>query len=167
MTVDIKQAKAKWFAQRQNARRRGIEFDFPFESWLQFWLDSGHWHERGVGLDGYVMSRKGDTGPYRIDNVEIKKNIENLSEGNLGKQKSIEARIKMSDWQKGIKRPGVGGRKPGFQWTDEYRKAFIESRTGHKHESKTCEYCNREIANNVFNRWHGENCKKKPTEVGF
>jgi hypothetical protein len=83
---EIKQAKRKWWNQKQKAKQRGIEFDFPFESWLQFWLDSGHWHERGISRDGYVMSRKGDTGPYRIDNVEIKKNIENLSEGNKGKK---------------------------------------------------------------------------------
>lgn len=84
MTKDeLRKAKRKWWTQRQTAKQRGIEFDFPFEEWLQFWLDSGHWHERGIKTpDQYVMSRKEDKGPYRIDNVEIKTNRENVLEGN-------------------------------------------------------------------------------------
>ena len=82
---ELKSAKAKWFAQRQNARHRGIEFDFPFEQWLDFWINSGHWTKRGVQLpDQYVMCRIGDTGPYRIDNVVIKTNRDNVLEGNKG-----------------------------------------------------------------------------------
>jgi len=83
---ELKKAKRKWWDQKENAKRRDIEFDFPFEEWLQFWLDSGHWHERGCGAGTYVMSRKGDTGPYRIDNVEIKSQEENLREGNMGRE---------------------------------------------------------------------------------
>ena len=87
MTKDeLRKAKRKWWDQHQSARNRGVEFDFPFEQWLQFWLDSGHWHERGIGRGKYVMARKGDTGPYRIDNVEIKTQEENLSEGNVGRE---------------------------------------------------------------------------------
>ena len=87
MTKDeLRKAKRKWWDQKENAKRRSIEFDFPFEEWLQFWLDSGHWDDRGTGAGSYVMSRKGDTGPYRIDNVEIKSQEENLSEGNIGRE---------------------------------------------------------------------------------
>jgi hypothetical protein len=87
MTQDeVKKAKRKWWDQKENAKRRNIEFDFPFEEWLQFWLDSGHWHERGTGKGSYVMSRKNDIGPYHIDNVEIKSQEENLSEGNVGRE---------------------------------------------------------------------------------
>jgi hypothetical protein len=79
-------AKRKWYDQRQNARRRGIKWDLPFDTWMKIWMDSGHWHERGVKTPGsYVMSRKGDQGPYSVDNVEIKTNRENLSEGNVGR----------------------------------------------------------------------------------
>jgi hypothetical protein len=85
---ELKQAKRKWFDQRQSARNRGIKFDFSFEDWLQFWLDSGHWSERGVKTaDQYVMSRIGDTGPYKRDNVVIKTNKENVLEGNVGRLK--------------------------------------------------------------------------------
>lgn len=84
----LKQAKFKWHQQKQSARRRGIDFDFPFEQWLQFWLDSGHWHQRGINsADQYVMSRIGDAGPYKHDNVVIKTNKENVLEGNVGKKK--------------------------------------------------------------------------------
>ena len=83
---ELKQARLRWLWHKNNAKRRNIEFNFPFEQWMQFWLDSGHWNERGIHLpEQYVMSRKGDQGPYSIDNVEIKMNKENLSEGNIGR----------------------------------------------------------------------------------
>lgn len=89
MTTDeLKDAKAKWFAHRQNAKRRNIDFTFTFEQWLQFWLDSGHWHERGIKTaNNYVMSRIGDKGPYSPDNVVIKSNRANVLEGNVGIEK--------------------------------------------------------------------------------
>ena len=84
--LETRQAKRKWWNQKQKAKQRGIVWDFPFEEWLQFWLDSGHWLERGIKTSGsYVMSRFGDKGPYHKDNVEIKTNRENLSEGNKGR----------------------------------------------------------------------------------
>ena len=81
-------AKRKWYDQRQSARRRGIEWDLPFEVWMKIWNDSGHWHQRGTKTrDQYVMSRRGDQGPYRADNVVIKTNYENIMEGNVGRAK--------------------------------------------------------------------------------
>lgn len=86
--IELKAAKRRFWEHRQNARRRGIVFDFPFEQWLEFWLNSGHWHQRGIkSADNYVMSRKGDTGPYSIDNVVIKSNRDNVFEGNKGIKK--------------------------------------------------------------------------------
>jgi hypothetical protein len=32
--------------------------------------------------------------------------------------------------------------------------------------TKLCPHCQREISSNNYARWHGVNCKKKPTEVG-
>ena len=81
-------AKRKWYDQRQSARRRGIEWDLSFDEWIKIWTDSGHWHQRGIGTrDAYVMSRKGDQGPYSVDNVVIKTNYENVMEGNVGRKK--------------------------------------------------------------------------------
>jgi hypothetical protein len=80
-------AKRKWFDQRQNARRRGIDWDLPFDAWIKLWTDSGHWHERGKSRNAYVMSRPGDQGPYSVDNVVIKTNYDNVREGNVGRKK--------------------------------------------------------------------------------
>lgn len=81
-------SKRKWYDQRQNARRRGIDWDLSFDQWLKIWMDSGHWHQRGIkSRDAYVMSRKGDQGPYSVANVVIKTNYDNVIEGNLGRKK--------------------------------------------------------------------------------
>lgn len=67
--------------QRMNAAKRGIQWDMTLAQWLAVWEASGHLHERGKGAGKYCMSRNGDAGPYRVDNVCIKTNKENLSEG--------------------------------------------------------------------------------------
>ena len=58
-------------AQRQRAKSRGIEWHFTFESWLSVWKSSGHLRERGKRLGQYVMSRRGDVGPYSPNNIVI------------------------------------------------------------------------------------------------
>lgn len=35
-------------------------------------------------------------------------------------------------------------------------------RLGKKSPTTNCEHCHRDIANNVFSRYHGENCKQNP-----
>lgn len=40
-----------------------------FGQWLEIWQRSGHLHKRGV--HGYVMARRGDKGPYSVENVDI------------------------------------------------------------------------------------------------
>ena len=140
----LKDAKAKWFAHRQNARRRGIEFNFPFEQWLEFWLDSGHWHQRGIKSAGtYVMSRKGDTGPYSADNVVIKSNRDNVLEGNKGIKKPAGHGANVSKAQKGISKPGP---------VDGYPKI-------------SCITCKKVTGINCFHT-HYNSCIKKSTPKG-
>jgi hypothetical protein len=57
--------------QRANARRRGLEWRFTFETWWEVWEASGKWQQRGMGKDKYCMSRRGDKGPYSPENVVI------------------------------------------------------------------------------------------------
>lgn len=57
--------------QKNGAKRRGIEWQFTFEQWLECWLESGHAHQRGRGKGCYVMGRHGDVGPYSPSNVSI------------------------------------------------------------------------------------------------
>jgi hypothetical protein len=56
--------------QRTNAAKRGIAWEIKLWDWWQIWQASGKWEQRGRG-SGYVMSRYGDEGPYRKDNVYI------------------------------------------------------------------------------------------------
>jgi hypothetical protein len=66
-------------AQRENASKRSIGWEFNFSQWWSVWERSGHWSERGAGHAGYVMCRKGDVGPYAPDNVYIALGTHNTS----------------------------------------------------------------------------------------
>jgi hypothetical protein len=57
---------------------RGIDWQLTFEQWFGWWLESGHYHERGRLKDQYVMARFGDTGPYSLDNIMCIPNKENV-----------------------------------------------------------------------------------------
>jgi hypothetical protein len=57
-------------SQRNNAKKRGIGWEFTFPQWWDVWQRSGKWDMCGRGT-GYCMARKGDVGPYRADNVYI------------------------------------------------------------------------------------------------
>jgi hypothetical protein len=61
-----------------------IEWLFTFDEWIDLWLKSGKWHQRGCRRGQYVMARIGDIGPYAPWNVEIKLAGENNSEGHKG-----------------------------------------------------------------------------------
>lgn len=71
--------------QRRNARDRGIGWELNLWQWWSIWQQSGKWAQRGRG-QGYMMCRKGDLGPYAIDNVFIATGCENSS--NQARKKS-------------------------------------------------------------------------------
>jgi hypothetical protein len=119
-----------WRNQRMDAERRGLDFYFDFASWLKFWEDSGHLSERGPFRGQYVMARKGDKGPYRVNNVRIVRVEANHAEAwsrpeqrqnysirhkgnkyNLGRKHSDETRKKQSLARKGKPRFDLRGRK--------------------------------------------------------
>lgn len=67
---ELKKAKKAYSFQKSRAiNSRGIEFNLTFDEWLNWWLQTGHWHERGHGSGKYVMSRFNDIGPYSLDNI--------------------------------------------------------------------------------------------------
>ena len=72
--------KRKYNDHKSGAKRRGIPWHFTIEEWMGVWERSGKYHERGIGMQQYCMSRKGDAGPYSVDNVLICTNAENTSE---------------------------------------------------------------------------------------
>ena len=101
----------KW--QRANASNRGIPFLFTFEEWKDWWISNGKWEERGVGKDKYCMCRFNDVGPYSVENVYCASNSKNLSDANLGKPKSPETRLKMSEAASGKPKPwALGNNNP-------------------------------------------------------
>lgn len=57
-------------SQKGNAKARGIAWELSLWQWWTIWQESGRWDDRGRG-HGYVMCRKGDEGPYSVDNVII------------------------------------------------------------------------------------------------
>ena len=78
MTQDWnKSPKGKFNRQKNNAKRRGIEWLLTFEEWWKIWEDSGKWLQRGLGRDVYCMSRRKDTGPYSVENVFIQSGTNN------------------------------------------------------------------------------------------
>jgi len=83
--------------QKQNARRRGIPFEFDYQSWINWWGEDIV--QRGKGKGTLVMARKNDQGSYNIDNVIKLTNEKNLSDGNINKIVSNETRSKLSALQ--------------------------------------------------------------------
>jgi len=71
-------ATAAFTRQRENARKRGIEWSLTFSEWWGIWDASGKWEQRGRTKEGYVMGRRGDVGPYAVGNVEICTHRENV-----------------------------------------------------------------------------------------
>lgn len=53
--------------QRCNAKKRGIEWDFTYESWMEWW--GSDIEQRGCRSGNIVMARHGDVGAYTPANV--------------------------------------------------------------------------------------------------
>jgi len=68
----------KFRKQRVYAKTRGIPWELSLYDWWNLWKDK--WNNRGRNHGQYVMSRKGDTGPYSINNIKIVTNTENILE---------------------------------------------------------------------------------------
>ena len=86
--------QVKFGTQRQNAKKRGIEFNFTYEEWINWW--GADIDKRGKGKGKLVMARKGDTGPYHPNNVVKATQEENLHDGNIGRVFSEETCKKLS-----------------------------------------------------------------------
>ena len=55
--------------QKTSAKKRNIDFQFDFLTWIFWWINTGKFDQRGVHGYEYQMCRKGDIGPYHWDNV--------------------------------------------------------------------------------------------------
>jgi hypothetical protein len=70
--------------QKDNASKRGIEFLFTFEQWLEFWGDDVIL--RGNSPDDLVMARRRDCGPYSPENCVKVSVSENSIDANRAPQ---------------------------------------------------------------------------------
>jgi hypothetical protein len=122
---------------RKDRNGNPIEWLFTREMWIDLWLKSGKWHQRGCRRGQYVMARIGDIGPYAPWNVEIKTVGENHSEGHKGRPKSEEARKKMREAGKG---KGKGISKPKM----------------------ACIHCGKLCSAHLLSRYHNDRCRHKP-----
>jgi hypothetical protein len=88
---------SKYKQQRQNARSRGIAWNFTFPEWWDVWQESGKWDQRALTKDGYVMARWGDgVVPYSVGTVHICTQSENAKESYItspGAERAAKARI--------------------------------------------------------------------------
>lgn len=69
----------KYTAQKTHAARRGIGWEFTFPEWVEAW--GKKFRLRGSRIGQLVMCRKGDSGPYRADNVYIATCTQNIIDG--------------------------------------------------------------------------------------
>ena len=96
MLIDLFAAEDKYNKQRHRAKQRGVDFKLSFEDWINIWLESGHWNQRGNGKGKYNMSRINDTGAYKIGNVFIQSHEHNARDGHIGIPKTPEECLKNS-----------------------------------------------------------------------
>lgn len=73
--------KVAYWTQKDNARRRNIEFSLTFNDWVTWWGDDIN--KRGTGPLDICMARLGDTGPYALDNIKKLTMAENTREALL------------------------------------------------------------------------------------
>jgi len=64
-----KKNNVNYHGQKSMAKKRNVPWKFTFESWITWWEDTGHFHERGVKNNQYQMCRVNDTGDYSPENV--------------------------------------------------------------------------------------------------
>jgi len=64
-------ARERFHDAKCKAKQRGIEYHLTFEEWYDWFLSNGvdRNQRRKYCKDSIVMCRKGDTGPYQLDNI--------------------------------------------------------------------------------------------------
>lgn len=68
----------KYERQEISARNRGINWEFTYETWLEWWTDTGKLDKRGRKSQEYCMCRIGDKGSYSPSNVYCATNADNV-----------------------------------------------------------------------------------------
>ena len=150
--------KSKYSSQRRTAAKRGIAWQFTYETWLEWWGDDIV--NRGRRTGQLVMARFNDTGPYHPDNVKKVTCNENCREGNEG----IPAPQKASPGP----RNGMYGRPSAMRGRkqSDYAVQLITERAQSDQNQLvrlqvTCPHCGFTTNQGNANRWHLDKCKHK------
>ena len=70
--------KAAYGALRDNARRRGKQFELTFEQFKQFCVKTSYMKKKGITRTCYHIDRIREEEGYTIGNIQLLTNIENL-----------------------------------------------------------------------------------------
>lgn len=97
----LKKARLQYLHQSYQAKKRNVSWEIGFDEWLNWWISTGHYHERGRKSHEYCMSRYNDTGPYKIGNIFCQTVAQNTRDAHLGVRKSEDVKKKISDSLKG------------------------------------------------------------------
>lgn len=93
---------------------------------------------------------------------------EKMRRGNIGNILSNETKKKMSLSKRGIKlseehKQNISNNNSKFwkekKFSEEHKDKLRKSHIGKKQKRKICPYCKKEIAVNIYARYHGKNCK--------
>jgi len=92
--------KQAYGQQKRNAKMRGIEFDFTYQEWCDWWLLQlgTNWPKRrGCKKDQYVMARYYDDGPYAAHNVKCITASQNIIEYNKRREPAGGYKLPLPD----------------------------------------------------------------------
>lgn len=79
--------KSAYLIQKRKAFSRGIDFELTFEEWAQWWSEQGVDKNQSNGntAETLCMCRKGDTGPYSLDNIYCATRRQNSIDSKINK----------------------------------------------------------------------------------
>jgi hypothetical protein len=161
----MKNYKRIYTEQKRRAGTRGIEWQFSFETWLDWWGPDIELRGRKKGQ--LVMARTGDIGPYSPDNVRKATAEGNIIEGHLGKNQSEITKKKIGNANRGrIQTPAQLEKNRIAQLGKKQSKETIEKRMKSIRDvikgpqpKVTCPHCGTIGGNNVMMRHHFNRCK--------
>jgi hypothetical protein len=81
-----KDPRRDYVEHRANSAKRGIPFEFTFKQWMDAWGDN--YERMSIRNGGLVMCRYGDTGPYRVGNIYLASNSQNIKDYWVRKKKA-------------------------------------------------------------------------------
>jgi hypothetical protein len=106
----------------------------------------------------------------RARQLGVKKSPEvgaNISKGKKGKAFSEETKENWKRWNHSEEtKEKLRITSSMHRHNDEAKSKISQSKIGKKRVAFHCIHCDRMIAAGNFNRWHGDNCKSNPSNIG-